>query len=277
MLTLVDRGNAGLTALFDLLCLPLSALPPIGALAVLSCGDGVGFVWLFGLLSDQERIRAVRDRIRGNLLGVRLFRRDPGVVLRLQGRILGDTWRFLRLAAVPMLVLAAPLALVMAQLHLRFAARALAPGEAAVVTAVVRDASLLEGPLKLATPPGVTVETPPVRVRAAREVSWRVRLERPGHHRLRVQVGNRMVVKTLVGGAGWGSVPQRRTGEGLLRALLAPGEPTIPRGSGIESVEVAHPRLDLRLFGVALDWWIAFLGLSMAAGLVSRGVLGVEI
>ena len=138
---LIDPLNAALTAIFDLLCLPFRALPPIVGLAAISCVSGVLLVWLFGRLSDQDRIREVRDRIRGNLLGVRLFRRDVAVVLRLQRLIVGDTLRFLRLAAVPMLILAAPVVLVMVQLHLRFAVRPIEPGAAVVVTVTVREAS----------------------------------------------------------------------------------------------------------------------------------------
>ena len=274
---LIDPLNAALTAIFDLLCRPFRALPPIVGLAAISCVSGVLLVWLFGRLSDQDRIREVRDRIRGNLLGVRLFRRDVAVVLGLQRLIVGDTLRFLRLAAVPMLILAAPVVLVMVQLHLRFAVRPIEPGAAAVVTVTVRDASMLERPIALCAPAGVSVETPPVKVRATREIAWRVRVERAGFHALRAQVGDETIAKTLVGGAGWGVVPQRRTGQGALVALFHPGEPSIPAAHGIEAVEVAYPPLDLRLLGVQADWLVGFLVLSMACGFACKGLLGVEI
>ncbi len=281
MVALVDLGNAALTAVFDLLCLPFGSLPPMAALAAISGGSGVLLVWLFGWFSDQDRIREVRDRIRGNLIGVRLFRRDVAVVLGLQGRILGDTLRYLRLAAVPMLILAAPVLLIAAQLHLRFAVRPIEPGAAAVVTATVRDASALEleldRPIALAAAAGVTVETPPVKIRATREIAWRVRVHRAGRHLLRVQVGDETVDKTLVGGGGWGAVAQRRTGRGALDTLLYPGEPPIPRGHGIEAVEVSYAPLDLRLLGLEVDWLVGFLLLSMACGFACKGLLGVEI
>lgn len=273
----VDLLNAALTLVFDLLCLPFRALPPSGALTVLSCASGVLLVWLFGRLSDQKRIREVRERIRGNLIGVRLFRRDVPAVLRLQGRILGDTLRLLRVAAVPMLILAAPVVLIAAQLHLRFAVRPIRPGAAAVVTATVRHASALDRPISLAAPAGVVVETPPVRVRALREIAWRVRVDRPGRHVLRVQVGGEAIAKTLVAGAGWGVVSQRRTGQGALAALFHPGEPSIPVVHGIEAVEIAYPPLDLRLLGLQVDWLVGFLVLSMACGFTCKGLLGVEI
>lgn len=277
MAALVDWGNRALTAGFDVFCLPFRGLSPIGALAAISCAFGVFLVWLFGRLSDQDRIREVRDRIRGNLIGVRLFRRDVAVVLRLQGRILRDTLRFLRLAAVPMLILAAPSVLVAAQLHLRFAVRPIEPGATAVVTATVREPAALDRPIALVAAEGVTVETPPVRIRATREVAWRVRVERAGRHALRVHVGAETIEKALVSGTDWGPVPQTRTGQGPLAALFHPGEPPIPVDHAIEMVEVACTPLDLRLLGLQVDWLVAFLVLSMTTGLACKRLLGVEI
>ena len=278
MAALVGPGNRALTAIFDVVCLPFLGLPPIVALAAISCASGVFLVWLFGRLSDQDGIREVRDRIRGNLIGVRLFRRDVAVVLRLQGRILRDTLRFLRLATVPMLILGAPLVLVAAQLHLRFAVRPVEPGATAVVTATVREPTALDGPIALVVSEGVTVETPPVRIRATREIAWRVRVERAGRHALQVQVDEETVAMALVGGTGWGAVPQRRTGQGQLATLLLfPGEPPIPQDTGVEAVEVAYPPLDMRLLGLRVDWLVGFLVLSTACGLACKRSLGVEI
>lgn len=277
MAALVNLLHAALTPIFDLVCRPFLTLPPIWALAVISCGSGVLLVWLFGRTSDQARIHEVRDRIRGNLLGVRLFQRDITVVLRLQRRIFGDTFRFLRLAVVPMLIMLAPVVLVMTQLNLRFAVRPVEPGEAAVITAVVRDPAALDRTVALEAPDGVSVETPPVRIRATREIAWRVRVDRPGAHTLRVRVGDDSVAKEIAGGVGWGPVPQRRTGRGVLDLLLYPGEPPIPAGHAVEAVEIAYPPLEIDALGLRVDWLIGFLVLSMAFGFACKGLLGVEI
>ena len=277
MAALVNLIHSALTPIFDAVCWPFLALPPIWALAVISCASGVLLVWVFGRSSDQARIHEIRERIRGNLLGVRLFQRDITVVLRLQRRIFADTFRFLRLAVVPMLIVAAPVLLIMTQLNLRFAVGPVEPGESALVTAIVRDPTAFDHPVALEAPDGVTVETPPVRIRATREVAWRVRMDRPGAHTLRVRVGDETVDKQIVGGAGWGPVPQRRTGRGALDTLLYPGEPPIPSGHGVEAVEIAYPPLEIPALGVRVDWLVGFLVLSMGFGFASKGLLGVEI
>jgi len=277
VVTLIDAVNRGLTPLFDLLCWPFRALPPIWALLAISCLSGVAMVWIFGRTSDQSRIRHLREQIRGNLIGVRLFQRDVGVILRLQRRIFGDTFRYMRLALVPMVVMLVPVLLIMTQLNLRFAVSPLAPGETAVVKAFVRDAELLGAPARLEAGSDLSVETPAVRMPAAGEVAWRVRANAPGEHRLVVHVGGASVEAHLVAGEGWGAVPDRRTGRGVIDTLLYPGQPPIAGDHAIEAVEIGYAALDMRAIGWPVHWLVAFFVLSIAFGYALKGPLGVEL
>ena len=277
MVPIINLINVVLTPVFDLICWPFRALAPMWALATISLASGILLVWLFGKTSDQDRIREIRDRIRGNLIGVRLFQHDISVVLSLQGRIFGDTFRFMGLALVPMLIMIVPVTLIMTQLNLRFAVRPLEAGEPVLVTVLVRDAAAHDQPIALEVPDGVTVETPPVQIRSTREITWRLRVDRPGDHALVVRVGNETLEKRLAGGTRWGPVAQLRTGRGMVDTLLYPGEPPIAADHGIEAVEIAYPPLDLRLLSIEVDWLIAFLALSMVVGFAFKGVLGVEV
>ena len=81
MVTLIDLVHRLLTPVFDLACLPFRALPPMWAMAAISLLSGVAMVWVFGKVSDQRTIKEIRERIRGNLIGVRLFQSDTGVVM----------------------------------------------------------------------------------------------------------------------------------------------------------------------------------------------------
>jgi hypothetical protein len=273
---LVNLINSVMTPVFDVICWPFRAVPPICALAAISLASGVFLVWLFGKTSDQDRIRTIRDRIRGNLIGVRLFQHDIGVVLQLQGTIFGDTFRFMGLALVPLLIMLVPVLLIMAQLQLRFDVRPLEIGEPVLLKALVRDASVLDRDVALDVPDGVTVETPPVKIRSNRSITWRLRVDRPGNHTLVVRVGDAVVEKRIVAGRGWGPVPYLRSGH-LLDTLLYPGEPPIAADHPVEAVEVGYPPQDLSVLGIEVNWLVGFLILSMAFGFAFKGVLGVEV
>ena len=273
--------NGFLTGLFNILFRPFQGFGPIWALTVISLVAGVLMLWIFGKVSNQDAVRAVRDEIRGNLIGIRLFGNDLGLLFRLQGRILRRTLTYLRHALVPTLVMLVPVFLILAQLNLRFSVRPLEPGEATLVKVKLSGASPMSQSVELETSDGVVVETPGVRIESQREVAWRIRAERPGEHRLTVKVGDETAQKKLLVGSGWRSVPTLRTA-GLLDLLLFPGEPPLDSSGIIGSIEVSYATLPLTFLfwdvnSLPAGWLIFFFIASIAFGFAFRRVLGVEI
>jgi uncharacterized membrane protein (DUF106 family) len=265
-----------MTGLFDLLFWPFSRLAPLWGLTVFSIVTGILMLWIFGLVSNQDAIRTIRDRIRGNLIAVRLFGDDLGLLFKLQGRLLRDNVVFLKYALIPLLVMIIPVLVILVQLNLRFGAKPLEPGEAVLVKVTVRDAAAIERGVSLEAPAGVTVETPGVRVPALREVAWRVRPEQPGRYRLLVRAGDETIEKELRVGESWGATSALRTGKNFFDVLLYPGEPPIS-SRAVESIEVKYKPLDLKLFGWSVNWLVFFFLLSILSGFALRRVLGVEI
>jgi uncharacterized membrane protein (DUF106 family) len=268
--------NATLTKLFNVVFFPLKWMGPMGALTVVSVLVGAFLVWLFGKTSNQDAIGVVRDRIRGNMIGVRLFGDNLGNLMRLQGRIVRDNLIYMKHALIPLLVLIVPVALILVQLDLRYVARPLEPGERAVVNVTVSDPTALKS-VQLDVPQGVTVETPGVRIKELLQVSWRIRADEPGRYELSAKTGGSSVEKELLVGTDWGAVSRNRTGAGFLSKLLHPGESPISRSEAVESFEVLYPRLDLSLFGWGMNWLIFFFVVSIIGGFLLRKPLGVEI
>lgn len=271
----VGMLNKAMTALFDLLLLPFTGMAPIVALSLISIVSGGLMLWIFGKVSDQQSIRLIRDRIRGNLIAVRLFGDDLGMLFRLQWRLIRDNVVFLKYALLPLLIMMIPVMLILTQLNLRFESRPLEAGDAATVKVTLRDAASIDDAVSLEAPPGVTVETPAVRVAAKREVAWRIRAQSDGDYRLIVRVAGEEVAKRLQVGGGWGATSSLRPGKSFWEVLLFPGEDPI-RGA-VESIEVRYRSLPIELFGFGVDWLIFFLVVSLAAGFALKRPLGVEI
>jgi hypothetical protein len=243
----------------------------------ISLVTGVLMLWIFGKVSDQETIHKVRDRIRGNLLGVRIFGDEIGLLFRLQGRILKDTALYLRYAFAPMLVMIVPVLLVLIQMNLRFAVRPLDPGERTTVKVSVRQGTPVDDGIALEVPRGVVVETPGVSAPELGEVVWRVRAEKAGRYDLVVRAGGAAVTKELVVGNGWGPVSTLRTGRGILDMLLFPGERPIEASQAVRAVEVDYPPLVIKGFGFGINWMIFFFVASIVFGFLFKKPLGIEI
>ena len=279
MTGLVQGMNRVLTGAFDLLFRPLSLLGPALSLFLFSAATGLLMVWIFGRVSDQEKIRRTKDRIQGNLIAVRLFQNSAGVFLRTQGRLFVDTLVYMGLSLKPMLVMIVPVLLVLIQLQGRYAVRPLEAGEAAVVKVRVQSGDLLADPagIGLESRGGVVVETPPVRIPSEREVLWRVRAGAPGRHTLTVHVGEHPVEKDLVVGGTTRLLSARRTGEGVIDLLLNPGDPPLDPSLPVESVSVGYPQPEITFLGWKIHWLVWFFIISIAVGYLLKGVLGVEV
>ena len=276
MIPLVKSINGLLTSLFGLLVWPFQGSDPLWPILFVSLLTGILMLWIFGKVSNQDAIRRIKNNIRGNLFGVRLFQHDVGIVLRLQGRIFRDTFTYLRYSTIPMLVLIVPVMLIIVQLNLHFSLRPLQPGGPTVLVVRLTEPSVLEEEILLQTPAGVRVETPAVRIESQNEISWRIRAEQPGQYPLTVQVGEEAIEKELSVGQGWRAVSALRTNS-LLGLLLYPGEAPIPSSHTVESIEVKYRPLQISIWGWKVHWLVLFFLLSIFFGFAFKGALGVEL
>lgn len=273
---MIEILNTLLTALFDLLFLPFRALPPVGSLLVFSVLTGILMLWTFGKVSNQDSIRVVRDRTRGNLMGIRLFGDSIALLFRLQFRIFRDLTIYLKYALIPLLVMLIPVLLILTQLNLRYAKRPLEPGETALVKIKLRSPLTLQDGVTLEVPDGVTLETPGVRIEAQKEVAFRIRADEPGRYVLLVRAGGATLDKEILVGGDWQAVSEKKTGANVFDQILYPGEKSIPSSSPFRSVEVGYASRKLTVLGFNLDWILSFLVISIVAGFVFKGPLGVE-
>ena len=278
-MTLVAVLNKVLTFLFAVVYEPLKWLGTFWSLVTISCLAGLLLVWVFGKVSNQEAIRRTRDRLSGELLGLRLFKDDLRVFFGIQFQVLVWTFRYLRHSLVPMLILMVPTILILIQLNYRYGLRPLRVGEQAVVKVRLRDATVLaQGTeLTLTAPANLKIETDGVRIPELKEICWRVRGVSPGRFDLTVSGGQEKVTKQAAVGGRFEGVSSVRTGEGWLTSLLYPGESPLPSQSAFASIEILYPKLDIIMLGKHVSWLILFLVVSLVFGYAFKGVLGVQI
>ena len=279
MISIVSAFNTVLTFLFGLVYEPLKWLGPFWSLVGISWLSGIFMVWVFGKVSNQAAIQRTRDRLSGELIGLRLFKDDLRVFFGLQYQVLVWTLRYLRLSLVPMVILMMPTMLILIQLNYHYGLRPLRVGEQALVKVKLHDASALArgADITLTAPGNLKIETDGVRIADLKEVCWRVRGVAPGRFDLTVSTGQEKVTKQMTVGGRLEGVSSIRTGEGGLTALLYPGERPLPSQSSLASIEILYPELDISVLGKHVNWLILFLVVSLVFGYAFKGLLGVQI
>jgi hypothetical protein len=216
------------------------------SLAALSVLWGLATFWVFRHFADSSALRIIRRRIHAHLLGIRLFSDDPALVWRAQKALIADNLRFLKLMALPVLILGVPFALCYVRFDAIYGFHPLETGRSSVLTLHGSDVA---GELRM--PRGIAVETPPVRDFKAREVSWRIRPSATVRGSVTVILPGGVVARNIAAG-------DRTLSPNWLR------EPA----TGVLWLEVDYPRADIEIAGLALPWLAWFLILSSFSGIL---------
>jgi len=155
----------------------LATLAPLSAL----CGIVTAFVFRrFGARGTRRTV----NRILAHVMELRLFLDEPRLVWNAQRDLLRENLRLFGQIALPSLIAAPVLGLIMWQADAVYGRAPLRAGEAVVVTAHVKSGDLAS--VQMEAPADVAIETPGARIPRLREVSWRIRPLRPFSGHLRV-------------------------------------------------------------------------------------------
>lgn len=239
----------------------LSTLPPLASLAIMSALVASVVLAAYKLASNQAALKRARRGVSAGLLELRLFQDDPALVGRALRDLLVQQARYLRYACVPLVWVALPLVLLLAQLDAWYSRAPLAPGEAAMVIVRLRPGAAAARPaLALEAPPGVRVETPAVWSASRHEAAWRVRGERPGAYVLHARAGDANLTPAVHVGDRLANLADLRPADGPVVA-----------------VSIDYPTRELAAFGVSLSWLPAFFVLTLVFTLLLRPLFGVTL
>jgi uncharacterized membrane protein (DUF106 family) len=256
----------------------LSVFSPTGSLWIISAVTGVVMLFIWRYTSNQAAIGDVRKKISANLLATRLFKDDISVTFRAQRRIIWQAIRLLGYSFQPMVIMMIPFVLIMAQIGLRYEYRPLPVGQKARVKVTLKAGSQWKGlGDQIVLPDGVSHDTnDPCRVESLRTVDWRITPSRAGQYKLVFGRGADSIEVPVHVGSGFTRVSRFRGGSFFDR-LLYSAEPSIPRASVFESVEVYYPSRSTPIFGLEVHWLITLLVLSIVFALIFKPILKVNI
>ncbi len=251
---------------------PFTLLPSWFGLLAISVVAGMGLLWIYGKVSNQNKIRYVKSKIYASLLESILFRHDVWMTLKAQGKMLFYGGRYFTLAIFPVLILAAPSILLLSELNEQYASKSLDSKSEAIVQMTLSDASKLYE-VKLEAPAGLDV-TPPVRIPASKQVFWKIKTSEPGNQEVNFQIADFNFPKTLFVGSGKNHVGAVWKSSWAGKLLYPAGPASMPY---VQSLTINYPEQLYSLGLFEVNWLIFFLIFSMLSGIVVSKYLGVAI
>ena len=274
-MTIWSAINAAFNAVFDVWFGLFSGLPDWVQIFITSIPVTIIALLIFRVASNQDGIRTAKDRIKGYMLELWLYKDDLGVMLRAQGNVFICSLRYMGLALVPMAILLIPVGLVIVQLESQFAFRPLLPGETALLTVQVdspKAVSTIDAGLRL--PDGLVAESPALRIDRDGRLMWRLRVNEAGQHDLGIRLDGSDYQRRLLAEPGAGKLWPQAYNAADWRILGSAAEPPLPAGSPIIRTEIDYARARGQFVGLSsASWWLLLFTLIL--GFALRGLFGV--
>ena len=268
--------NSILTAVFDAVYALLGPIHPAVPLVVISAVFGIVALLVIRYCSNQTAVGAVKDRIKANMLAIKLFKDDLPTMFRSFAVVIGSAFKLQLLMIPPLLVMIVPMVMVCAQMAGRQEWRPLEVGERGVLVLALNQ-GLSQDALAIdpQVPDGVTLFSRN-RAPAAREVAWNVEGSRPGRYTVSFPVAGQTVTKEIVIGRQLERVSPKRHRGGWLDSFLYACEQPLPAGSPVQAITITLPDVDSWFYGST--WWVVwFLILSIAVALILKPVFKVKL
>jgi uncharacterized membrane protein (DUF106 family) len=245
-------------------------------LLILSVITGLVMIVLFGYLSDQKAVRVAKDQLRAQLLAVRLFQDQPQVVLRAYGRILTGTGRYLRVSFKPLAIIIVPMIAFLIYCDHYFGLLPFQANQPILLKAHLDKAEALEE-VSLRLPPGLAESAPAVHIADTNEVDWRLVASADGNYTVNLLAGGHELAKQVVVSNNLAHLSDCRLRGHFWQRLLECGEPALPANAPVRLLAVNYPARDIDLGPWTTNWLVVYFVVSLAAALLFKFILGIEI
>src|SRR5450755_4660332 len=249
---------------------------PLAIVVVVSLVVGLLMVVLFGYTSDQKAIGIAKDQLKAHLLAVRLYRDQIPVVMGSYGKILRGTGRYLKLAFRPLLYVIIPITLLMVQIDRYLGAMPLPPNIPFLLTVRTTTSDELDD-VTLDLPQEITMTAPPVHVPAENEIVWRLVGQKEGKYEVKIATAGMMATKAVCVGSELARISAARLRGQFWKRMFSSAEAALPENGPIESILINYPDRNIEIAGYGMNWIWLFFVLSMIAGFIFKGLLGIQI
>jgi hypothetical protein len=238
------------------------------SLALIACLSGMATMAIYrGTTHLNDAVRTLK-RLVAHLAELRLYANEPSLIWRAQLAALRESARLFVMMIKPSLLVALPMAWLLVQLHSVYGLAPLRLGEPGIVTVhFARALDAADAAAILVAPPGIAVETLPVRIVNRGEISWRVRPIRSARGALVLKLRDAELTKSIQSGPDGTWLSPRRS-RSAIAFLIHPQEGRLPAGA-VDWIDVSYPEAPLRLGDLEIPWlgWFAIFS-SMSALLV---------
>ncbi len=272
---LISRLNAVFTAVSAWIIGPIMCLPSWLSCAVLAGMTALLILVIYKYTSNQKAIQRIRNRIKANLLAMRLYKDSLQVTLAAQWELFKAGVALLLNSLIPLAVMLMPMIMILAQLQSWYGYEPLAPGAEAVVTVQLDSGESLSS-VRIDSISGAHIVTGPVRIQSLCQATWMIRADKADGGKITFQVDDKKFEKSLALGKGqYTQISPLRPSPIITDVLLYPVERPFNGDSTVQSITVGYPQRAWKA-GITHSWMADFFIMSCALALLLKNVVKVS-
>lgn len=251
---------------------PFSRIPLIGLL-IASLIAGVVLIIIYGKVSNQKALKKVKQNLYCYLLESVIFRHNVKIALAAQWRMLLQAFKYTSLAIPPLLILAIPCILLLAQMNRYFGISVSHAYKPLIVSAAISDSADLLSLTLTSDRHNIDI-SPPVRDLKDSKAYWKIVMHDNSISDLKLILKSGQEKKeVLLLGESDGSIYTKFVKPGL-KSLLYPNPLS---ANWLKEISISFAPAYFNILGVNLHWIIIFFLFSFASGIVASRYMRIEI
>ena len=227
--------------------------------------------------SNQTAIGKIKDKIKANLLALRLYKDNISITIGAEGRIFANATLLLVHSLRPMLVMIIPVSLLLAQMGLWYQNQPVKPNDKTIITVALNVKEQASWPrIELNQTPSIKVTSGPVRIFSQKKLCWEIEASKSGYNDIVFEIDDQKFKKQLAVGNGFMRISSSRPQNRWLSVLLHPAEKSFKADCPVKSISVDYPVRRSKTSGS--DWWVIyFFVASMAFAFILKPFFNVRI
>ena len=281
---MIQKINYIITLVFDLVLYPFGFINPFWGVLFLSILMAFVVLVVYQKISSPKTIKATKEKIKANILAIRIYKDFWKVILSSFFKSLYYTGKYFSLNLVPLLVIIPILFPVFVQMDVRYGMRPFRVGEEVVIKVrVSQDPNGLEA--QLLESGNIKTKMNPVFIngfrdekkqRAVKEIDWKVEAVRAGASSIQVKINNRTYEKSIVIDNTRGALSNRKYRESSWGHFIYPVEGLFAESGVVEDIYIEYPGGLITFAGLKMHWLLINIVLVVILALAFRKRFGIE-
>ncbi len=281
---MIQTINKFFTGLFDVILYPFAFLPEFWGILFLSVLMSVVVLVIYSYISSPSGILNAKNKIKANILSIRIYRDFWKVILSSFFKSLFYTLKYFTLNFGPVLLIIPILFPAFAQMDVRYGMRGYEVGEDFVIKAAFNvspgdlSVELLESDAYKPTMNPVFIDAfkDDDQEKPLREVNWKVKALKKGEVPVRFKVNGQVLEKMVYIGNYRGAISNKRMAASSWEHFFYPVEGLLEGSEQVVSVYIDHPGKNSSVLGFEMHWIILNLILVVIIVLALHKRFGIE-